>query len=820
MQSLRSSGSPNTYRCVLEGGRDGPVVELQRDKVRFYNFTTQKSLFIDKPSSLAIKFKRQSKGKITPDRTKQWENLEFDGSKCPALKKKGLKNLLGFSVEGTALFPFRKQLDSPGVVGWQYRSIKSNGTKTLKGCSLKNRICVIQRNKRHSLVGSEVVLVTESVTTGLEVAEAIPDCTVVAVAGMTNLLAACKSLRGKVVVVCGDSTHSESSQASIDDHNKIYSAIRSDGFKIIWPVDIYSKNDLRITDFNDYAFHHGKTAVKRKLASQLRVILPIAPTVSGFDKDRIRLYSHITNTVFAYSPLDLCKEPIQVASTAWWEHIRRILATDESGIDFGNSVFEFLSQGAKSNRNNHIYGIGIFKDGDDFVLNCQYGTYVSTKKKIEYSTKSVLKDGRILAQIERNDGVEDLSEVSPLNIQEFKNYLKTLNRLYDMPVFDLELFMGFLVHACFPAIGVAESAGLWLTGQSHVGKSTLAFRVVANRLLKGFCFSSDKQTEAGIRMQLTDENDVVNSHLVVCDETSKSKEANHKRLNDLFELFKSIAASENPTFVCGTAALKGKVFKLKASMMFVGVSKPEFGIEHDSRCLHLKLKNTVDRKSQKMFDVLYKASDIMRPKWLVTMLKVAPIYIEMFPYIRDKIKEITSTCGFRNSAHFPATLSLCLSAYFALLKFLKPNIDVDKLFEKRRDDLIARINDFESMSNTNKKLVIDLLSCRIQLNDYRGSLAEALKIEGLAEEIKKFYGIKYKDGTLFVAVSKDNFSLKRLSGIASKADERVFVDLRNELHTFSELRSDDCEKKTLRLRGQPEYVLKIQLKGFERTLVE
>ena len=504
----------------------------------------------------------------------------------------------------------------------------------------------------------------------------------------------------------------------------------------------------------------------------------------------------------------------QLASPAFFKDLKNrtlFSSSEEGSVNLLRDYF--VSQSRDSNVTS-VYGTGIFLNGKGKILNSSFGQFTVQDDEVKPFFNIRTDDGKFL-QKKFSNFDNNFCQGGPFTQAEWDNYLTKFNELYELDPLKLDLFFGFLVQACMTGLEIDETAGLWLTGFSHVGKSTLGIRIISQRLLKGFCSAASQRTEASILQELTDDSGVINSYPIICDEAALDSASKRDRMENIITLFRSMLLTAKPKFDRGSSDFKRRTFTAKAAPIFMCAELPVLSVEDLSRYWNLNLVKSVSTKDQELFEDVYELSEKVRGKFLYTTLLSSQHFRAYMAKIRDRFKN-------KHSSHYPTTLSLCLAGVASFRRALDKHFNLQAFVDEREEKMTKLIDDFSNEGNSNNNLIIDLLRVQIKIGEFDGRLSTALTIRGLKEEILKLYGLKYWNNKLYFGMKKEAFYMDRMAEVVKHPTMKIknfFKTFRTNLQVFAELNPDRCRLTPMKLRGFSERVMRINLDNREQLII-
>ena len=191
------------------------------------------------------------------------------------LKPFNTKTIINFDKQ-ELLVPY-EDIDTGKMVGCQRRLDGSQGIKmkSVTGTQMDNSIHIIQKSDQFDAGLNKILgIITEGVSTGSEIAEAVPNAFVVCGTGMHQLVRLYDKLSNRYPDVSWVVAIDKNKAGNINkDLNKIVETLTQRKIPFIQP----DENEARIrylTDFNDMAIELGKSKVHRLIISYINIAAP------------------------------------------------------------------------------------------------------------------------------------------------------------------------------------------------------------------------------------------------------------------------------------------------------------------------------------------------------------------------------------------------------------------------------------------------------------------------------------------------------------------------------------------------------------------
>ena len=474
------------------------------------------------------------------------------------LQKKGLKLLSGehFTSKSSDVFNTKNDQPLKGIIidffdpetkevkGSQLRLAPKEGNRNMFTIAESNPIgCihVIQTGMKNKIIKKNVAVLVESWSTGLELAEALPNDTVICTMGNGSLEGVYNKLKSLpeydiIIVALDKPIKSREGTEKAKTVEKVIKWAKEPKNRIVHIIpDSVSVDYHDCTDFNDVCKIMGKRRFGKYLNGEINKCLPYSPNPLSFDGENFQVLGGLDNEIHKISYKCTTDELLRVM------HIST-LSPFYSSKDYSNL---FMSQ-LKLNRNLPHYGVGIFHEDKSkvTVLNL-YGerwVYNIKEKSIRPMYESRI-DENIYMNQKTPDGIAPMKE--DLSIEgSFGKSLMDLTESYRKLTHNSDSsllpFLGWIVQASYAGI-LKRRAHLWLTGATGRGKTTLASYILQFVIPDSSKWFSGG-TVTGMRQDITG-NIGTSCPVVGAEEVIGKSEKAKKSLEELLELLKNVATN-------------------------------------------------------------------------------------------------------------------------------------------------------------------------------------------------------------------------------------------------------------------------------------
>lgn len=326
------------------------------------------------------------------------------------------------------------------------------------------------------------IYICEGFATGLSILLAMPGSSVVCAFSAGNIVTVAKDLSAKypnkIFIICGDEDAYGTTNAGRK-YAEEASVIL--GTKPIFPK--FKTAEGKPTDFNDLLVLEGLEEVKKQISSgfskQEKDYIPL-----GFDGSTHYWYLGKSRTIFATSSY----QEERVFTMMPKEKVEALYSKDNGKINWSQLKNDLtqLQVEAGPFKPTKIRGLGVWKDGHQYVYNSNKGVLCNEPEKLGYHYIS---------------GQRKMPELGHMMDLDGEILMKAIDRIPFEKPSDRMLFAGWLVIARV-ASALDIRPHLWVTGPSGCGKSTIFNKLVQPLLGSGGCRVDIGTTAAGIRQEV------------------------------------------------------------------------------------------------------------------------------------------------------------------------------------------------------------------------------------------------------------------------------------------------------------------------------
>ena len=592
--------------------------------------------------------------------------------------------------------------------------------------------------KTHTSLLIRDAFISESYTTACEIAEALPDCMVVCSAGVCSQLSAEKALTNTYperlnIIRVLDKLKSDSKDGG---HEYIDDTKRE--LKPFIQLDVNDPSLSMLTDFNDYALKKGKRAAKREIniqSARHRMALPecleYVPDI-GF-----RILSPLTNTIEILRRKAVLeyRDLFPVISYDMYCTINSISPNHLARKQQFTALLHTEAQRAQSST---VRGLGLFKEGDAYVLNCARGDrYVYHNGTIEFTTKirPLGSERYIIAPIEAENDDPDVftDRWGSKDFSEFKAIWKKTYDLDDSVAFSM---LGFLVQSLYVTFSPC-APHMWLRGNMGSGKSFLLN--MCGQLLGGFALVYNDVSSAGLS-QVLNSGSCINSPFIGIDEVGCDTPYKTNMVHDLVQVSKNSFLGSKIKSLRGTQDQSGKVYYRAFCMVLSSVTDSLRDAQEVARYILMDMPGL--KLAGDDFDEVLNRLKKLHDKFLRLALESAPHHRKAFGYINDNFnKKYKDT---KYLGHKKAALCAVIAGCASILYVSKKSMSFNQACESAMKYCAKFVQDQITLHHeklTGGDTIIDVIQrTYFTVGEIRGNIKTLCK--EIPGEMLANYGIK------------------------------------------------------------------------------
>ena len=671
----------------------------------------------------------------------------------------------GREMQDVVVVPFSCDIDHRPC-GVQVR-IPEGGSRTMKGSKFKNAISLVQVGKPiFGLMDYKVVFLSESYTTGATIANARPDDYVYCCAGIHHMESVYERLQdiykdSAVIIPVLDKTKNGKycpKQANLEGF------FNEHGVDFIQlPTDDESLSQM--TDFNDYRIKFGAIKLGRLLDKLLMHAYPHKPEVVGEDELHFQYIMPWANEpvsekksklldsdVVPANYLDaLCRAKNFVRPESKIEDKKKLILRQDG-------LIKLFSKEARDKNRALPRGIGIYKEGDQFLANLKPGRWI-VGDEIKATSLSKPLSSHFYMNVAENGGF-DLE-----NVEFTKDTLKSLSEawkgVYDSSQHYFEPLLGLCVQAAYAAFS-RHRTHAWITGSSGTGKSA----IIKNFVVPAFNFMvqrTNDATAAGVDTKVNAMGIMTSSPFIVLDEQRANNQRRVDRVKELIMIARDASnIDEGAAAWRSNADQQSKTYARRFSALFCSTQSILNDKQDISRFLLFHLEDEGVGGRMKQLDNLRKVATEKSPELLKGILQAAKYYEEAEKAVKEQL--IESIKGQEASlSHKPSTLAPIFASITALERVYR-KVDIlsiaKEVLDRHSDFILAQYRaqdeQFELTSTTYKKFVRTMVvdnGITVPFKKYMEDMDE--------EQADAFYhswgmimGKKKGAGTLYIPANK------------------------------------------------------------------
>lgn len=685
---------------------------------------------------------------------KTWDSAEHDVYVNKKLKL-GLRAKKVTFTNGNRLFIPFYDVDNPTeLIGCQIRQGESK-KYAVKGSIFRKGIATVQNGIYDEDYNTTTVLLSESYTTALEIAEACPKHKVICTAGLNNIknvAIAYNTNPEYLLIVVADKTKRNSPSIALDDTLKFLNDI---GIPYI-QLPKMTRHTSDMTDFNDYALKFGKRAVAKLINESVNVHLPQIPQVMKEIENGFEILNTITGLTYNVTYLEVGNRNSIVANTAYWRLFDKLYVDLDS-----NKVIEMFQMEARLNSSRTAKGVGIYLDGKVTVANLKTGRYVYNGKDIAYTTECRPSTKYIYANIETNILDNNITN-SSMSVSRLKELVRTIQRGHDLPKSTILAVIGFCMQSALAGV-VNHRSHIWVTGSTGTGKGNMLMHTIGG-ILAPLAKKYTEATAEGINQG--DTTNISDAMVYLIDELGTDTRTKANRKTGLIMLARNSATSDDESVSArGTRDLRGREFSSTRVIGATSTTSSLQDMQDVSRFWELRLNKGLKLRTSGEFKEYIDFMNFISPYFLNTAIKSAGNFKETLVIVSSKLHEKYKFN--RDLSHKIQVIQHIVTGVVIMYQVVT-KLGLDKVLDKICDEMhnwIEGMIAHQYNVATNKLLVSKDIISSIVLDSsgYAGQLVDILKSEVDKENFYKNWGIWISQREpIKLCIEKKNFRLDRL----------------------------------------------------------
>ena len=299
------------------------------------------------------------------------------------LKPFNTKTIINYGKQ-ELLVPY-EDIKTGKIVGCQRRLDGStkDKMKCVRGTQPNNSIHIIQKSDQIDPGLNKVLgIITEGVSTGSEIAEAIPNAFVVCGTGINNIIDVYDKLVDKyksvtwVIAIDKDKAGNQNKQLKA-----VVDNMKQRKIPFIQP-DENDSNIRELTDFNDMAIKLGKSKIHRLILSYINIAAPYYPQIINVS-DKGYLVEHPSRDITVNIPIGDTHKIRNMFTPAGLERFKQEQGvTDNTSASAFRSLLEnWVLKQAADKKQQDKNGLGIYQEDNNFVLNSSNGRVINYEKR-------------------------------------------------------------------------------------------------------------------------------------------------------------------------------------------------------------------------------------------------------------------------------------------------------------------------------------------------------------------------------------------------------------------------------------------------------
>ena len=590
------------------------------------------------------------------------------------------------------IIPFT-DLTTGEVVGAQVRVSPEGKKFAVTGSTFTNAIHEIQEGCVDKMLTKRICILTESWTTGLELAEARPNDRVVCTAGQSTLLDIYKKLDGSkdiIVLALDKNTKEDELTQTHKKTDDIITYVNANNIISVKPPNSRPEY-FSCTDFNDIAQLMGKREFGKWFNQHINYYLPYPCTALSFNSKEYKILSGRDNQVYT------------VASSRIVDNLDKIISPllQDPFMQNEDYIKEFSYQ-LNSQNKGMSYGIGIFIEGEYIILNLkgQRWLYSGADCTFRPMYEAKIKDNIYVNLTTQSRKMKrDLS--NKLNFTEhLKNIESAYKELTGNENSTVIPFLGWVVQAAYAGF-LKRRSHMWLTGTTGAGKSCIASTIFCD-LIPDIAFLFAESTAAGVR-QSSGEGEI-RCPIYAMDEVAPSNAKKAARLSEMIDDAKNAATSSETITAYGTAEQKANQTIQRTASVFISTVEYFSNLQEKSRFCNFELTGKVQKTKKELFAKLEDAFSDARESFLVFLAENAHAFDEVHTGIHDELAKIEDF--HRYDGHQLLSTSYVVAGIELLVADTDIEVDVKGFVDRQVEGLAMFVE--ESSNVVNELLLTDV----------------------------------------------------------------------------------------------------------------
>lgn len=710
--------------------------------------------------------------------------------------------------KGNVVIPFYSDWDQTEPTGAQVRSVKEKWA--ISGSTLKDKFLVLQRGETDKVFSLHTVLLSESFTTALEVAEVFPQHTVVCVAGIGNMRGAAENIRNTLlerktkplIVWVMDKTKNNARNATLDE---LISSLNGNNTPYL-QIDKFEPRFLHLTDWNELALEFGKDEVRRILINKMQGLYPQTPQVLNRTDKGYWVVSNVTQKPAFISDNDVKIGNLNISNMGFWEQYEELNPSASN-----KHLTNWFNECSKINTNKNVRGLGVFRENNTYIANTSFGCYTIDESGLKPFFETTLGQSIYINMVDCQDP-PDFNKLE-FTLDDFKKLLGSLEDIYGFDKAQCYGILGWIIQGIWGGIS-GQRVHAWFTGVTGTGKSQLLERYVG-LLCKGISTMLIDSTVAGVQQTLTTEEGASHSPFLTIDEGGADTFRDKRMMQELIKLSRHMATnSDDMKTLRGTREGSVRVQKARCAVGFASTTLNHYldDFQDLSRFLIFPITHRMRLNTPKEHEDHIEMLRELNPRFLASVVKATPLFLDAYfkvgEVLAPRFEDIRSKLSHKERA-----VTTCVAAMVALIAHMteKPVTGVlgrvvanlDPFIEQQ---LETHLNRVDQKSN----LLKDILLAPIEEDRQTMTLIECLTAEFCREKFKLNYGLWYSERARKVYIDKSSFRLSNLLE-NTRLCRAPIVNVESRLKDAVESNPDVFKNTTTKIDGKSSRVYTINV---------
>ena len=361
---------------------------------------------------------------------------------------------------------------------------------------------------------------------------------------------------------------------------------------------------------------------------------------------------------------------LKLASKTYWQRVATAHGYDiKKGLTEADEItiaHAWLNSKIINIESDNVFGMGIFKENEGYVLNSAYGRFVNVKGEIFSTPQMKPLGGNVYKDIIKHELERELTTFK-LEKADLDKLTDEWKKFYNVNPSILYGILGWGIQAALARISSFRSH-LWITGGTGVGKSFM-LQSTLGPLFKGINNPKSDPTAASIRQELTDKNNVISSPILSIDEAGGENDGRRDRMKEIIQDCKHAASGdEHTTGGRGTKDHESRSFSSIFAMVLASVDHILKDPQEVSRFAILDFDTPTSPLGPEFFTKYEGIVEELNPKFIHLLLKEAGNYTKLHEDVTNELLKRVKSESWDWKSHFLRSVSAITTGYALILQ--------------------------------------------------------------------------------------------------------------------------------------------------------